>query len=67
MRRRMAYMGQPGTHTMDQAGAYPGVAKPRAMRVGGGGGGSNLGGARTTDLELAEGALVDEPVGAGVT
>lgn len=51
---------------MDQAGAYPGVAKPRAMRFGGGGG-SNLGGARSTDLELAEGALVDEPVGAGMT
>lgn len=34
--------------------------------VGGGGGGSNFGGARSTDFELAEGALVDEPVGAGV-
>ena len=33
----------------------------------GGGGGSNFGGARPTDFELAEGALVDEPVGAGVT
>lgn len=33
----------------------------------GGGGGSNFCGARSTDFELAEGALVDEPVGAGVT
>lgn len=54
-------------HGPDQAEAYQRVARPRAMRFGGVGGGSNFGGAWSTDLELAEGALVDEPVGAGVT
>lgn len=45
-------------------------ARPQSLvGVGGdgGGGGSNFGGARSTDLQLAEGAFVDEPVGSGVT